>query len=129
MKQILTVFKFTFREAAKKKAFIITTVIIMALVLIMCFIPRIVDSFKGDNKKQAADKTWYYKDLTQLIPGAKELLSATYANIEFVDGDPSQEAVYRDEIKEDANKTMIIISEENGATAIKVVSKNFLSSV
>lgn len=129
MKQILTVFKFTFREAAKKKAFIITTVIIMALVLIMCFIPRIVDSFKGDTKKEAADKTCYFMDQSQLIPGAKELLSATYANIEFVDGDPSQEAVYRDEIKEDANKTLIIISEENGAPAIKVVSKNFLSSV
>lgn len=129
MKQILTVFRFTFREAAKKKAFIITTVIIMAIILIMCFIPRIVEAFKGDIKADEMTKTCYFIDKDQLIPGAKEMLSLQYGDTDFVDGDLLQADSYREEIKTDAKKSMIVITEVDGIPNIQVTAKNFLSSI
>ena len=48
MKQILTVFKFTYLDAFKKKAFIITTVVLIALVFIVCLIPSMIEIFSDD---------------------------------------------------------------------------------
>ena len=39
MRQITTVFAYTLKEAARKKAFIVSTVIIMIMVLALCLAP------------------------------------------------------------------------------------------
>ena len=129
MKQILTVFRFTFREAVKKKAFIISTMIILAIILIMCFIPRIMESLKGDNKSDEVTKTCYFIDKDQLIPGAKETLALMYTDTEFVDGDLSQADSYREKIEKDADFSMITITGVDGVPNIQLTVKNFLSSI
>ena len=43
MKQILTVLSFTFRDAVRKKAFLISTIIIAVAILILCAIPRFAE--------------------------------------------------------------------------------------
>lgn len=129
MKQILTVFRFTFREAIKKKTFIISTVIIMAIILIMCVIPRIMEAIEGDNQTDEMTKTCYFIDKDQLIPGAKEMLSLTFGDTKFVDGDLLQADSYREEIKKDAKKAMIIITNVDGVPNIQLTNKNFMSSI
>ena len=52
MKQVITVFAYTFKEGIRKKAFWVSTVIIMALILLLCFAPRIITAFET----QEADK-------------------------------------------------------------------------
>ena len=47
MRQITTVFAYTLKEAARKKAFIVSTVIIMIMVLALCLAPRIISAVKG----------------------------------------------------------------------------------
>lgn len=129
MKQILTVFKFTFREAVKKKTFIISTAIIMALMLIMCLIPRIMNSFDEEKDVDKKTQTCYFIDNSQLIPEAKEALSLKYTDTEFIEGDPSQADSYREKIKKDADVFMIVISEENGIPNICLATQNFMSSI
>ena len=42
MKQILTVFSYTFKEGIRKKAFWISTIVIMVLLGVMCANPRVM---------------------------------------------------------------------------------------
>ena len=53
MRNLFTVMKFTMREMARKKSFIISTIIILALIVIGFSIPKIVSAIQGEkgNKK------------------------------------------------------------------------------
>ena len=55
MKQITTVFSYTLKEAARKKAFIVSTVIIMIMVLALCLAPRIISAVKGGGEEKNTD--------------------------------------------------------------------------
>ena len=48
MKNILTVMKFTMKEMIKRKSFIISTLIILALIVLGFNVPRIIKSFQGE---------------------------------------------------------------------------------
>ena len=48
MKQFFTVFRFTFMDAVRKKAFIASTAILLILILVACMIPRAIDWFTPD---------------------------------------------------------------------------------
>ncbi len=49
MKDIITVMKFTIKEMAKRKSFIISTLIIILLIIIGFNVPNILKTFKGEN--------------------------------------------------------------------------------
>ena len=48
MKDMLTVLKYTIKENVTKKAFIITTAILMAMIIIICNIPNIINLFESE---------------------------------------------------------------------------------
>ena len=50
MKQVLTVFQYTFKEGIRKKAFWVSTIIIMALILLLCFVPKIMSAFEKQDE-------------------------------------------------------------------------------
>ena len=50
MKDMITVIKFTIREMVKRKSFIVSTLIILAMIVIGFNIPNIIKSFKGGNE-------------------------------------------------------------------------------
>ena len=52
MKQIMTVFGFTFRTAIRKKSFIISSVVMLALVLILCSLPQIMSFFSSKGTRR-----------------------------------------------------------------------------
>ncbi len=49
MKDMLTVLKYTIKENITKKSFIITTVILMAMIVILCNIPNIIKLFENED--------------------------------------------------------------------------------
>ena len=56
MKQIMTIFAYTFKEGIRKKAFWVSSVIIAALILLLCLAPRILSAFQKD-EKEAQEQT------------------------------------------------------------------------
>ena len=55
MKQMLIVFVYTLKEGIRKKAFWISTIIIMAAVLLLCAVPRVFTAFTGEKSTEKAD--------------------------------------------------------------------------
>jgi ABC-2 type transport system permease protein len=126
MKQILTVFRFTFVEAARKKSFIIMTCIVLVLILLSCMLPmlsgQIASAFDSDQSK-----TCYLLIDSDRIPGAKATLQALYPGVEFFDGDKNLSGTYKDEIKVDGDTAMIEIVETDGIPYLRVTTKDFMS--
>lgn len=57
MKDILTVFRFTLRDGARKKAFWVTTIIVLVLIVGICCVPRVMDLFSGGNASEPGSET------------------------------------------------------------------------
>ena len=143
MKQILTVFAFTYKDAIRKKAFIVSTILILAAIVIACAIPGISNALTSDNDSDSIgtqsesnqenteepDKTCYYLDEEALIPEAVENLQAQFTSWKIEAADPAKEAEYRTEIKESENRSMIKIVMQNDMPFITVVNKNVLSGI
>lgn len=51
MKNLITVIKFSIREMIRKKSFLISTIIILALVVIACALPRIISALQENDSK------------------------------------------------------------------------------
>ena len=50
MKDMFTVLKYTIKENITKKAFIIATAILMAIIIIVCNVPNIINLFSDENE-------------------------------------------------------------------------------
>lgn len=57
MKELITVAKFTMKEMVKRKAFLISNLIILIIIVIGFNVPNIMEAFKGDNT-QTEDVVW-----------------------------------------------------------------------
>ena len=83
MKQILTVFSFTFMEAVKKKAFKISSIIMALLIIALFSVPAIINAVSKE-KPETRDKTCYYIDSENSIPGGMSALSAYFPDTDFI---------------------------------------------
>lgn len=53
MKQIGIIMQYTFNDAIRKKAFKISTIIVVLLIALLCALPRVIASFDdGDNSAE-----------------------------------------------------------------------------
>lgn len=144
MRQILTVFAFTYKDAIRKKAFIISTILILAAIVIACAIPRISNALKSEPNSTEAGltaeaedsrggeetgKICYYIDEENLIPEAVESLQTRFTSWKIEAADPAKEAECRAEIKESENYSMVKITMQNEMPFITVVNKNVLSGI
>lgn len=140
MKQIMIVFGYTFRDAARKKAFIISSVIMAFFVLILFFIPRIVTLFSsgvqtesgeysGEPVQKFTDKICYYADDNNLINNGGQVLSSVFTDTEFIAADADKIESYRSEIETNADISLIVVTEQNGMPFITVVTKDFMSGI
>ncbi len=140
MKQILTVFRFTFLDGIRKKAFIISTVIMAALIIILFALPALLDS--SDNSaapeigtaesvqiEKSRPYTAYYIDQNGLIPGAVETLSAAFGNTRFIAGDTASIEDYRAEIAEDSDISLVEVVPGGDMPFVSVVTKDFMSGL
>ncbi len=132
MRNIFTVFAYTFKIAARKKAFILTTVIIMALVLVLCSVPRLLNAFTGgdpDSLTEGAFYRCYYIDEEDMIPHGEIALYNEMKNTFFPVGELSRLDEYRAEINDDATVSVIIVENVDGAPHIRVIARDFMSNM
>lgn len=124
MKSMLAVLGFTFRERARKKSFILSTVIILLLVVLVMFIPNLI----GKATKSGAgiplgttspsftlfiiDPDGVLSD--QLAQSSKSILNDYHTLLQK----PADENKLRDEIKSDENKALLVVELVNGSPAI-----------
>lgn len=144
MKQILTVFAFTYKDAIRKKAFIISTVIILASILVICAIPGISSALKkeepgAENTQQSGEaeksetkeksKVCYYLDEEELIPAGLGTLREAFPNWTVKESGTEEETGLREQIRESEDIALVKITKDGELPFITVVNKNFMSGI
>lgn len=135
MKQILTVFSYTFKEGIRKKAFWISTIVIMVLLGVMCAIPRVMSFFdngeEGTDTKTEYSGICYLVDETGVFEKEIEYLKAAYPGMNF-------KSIEEDEVKglekavdesKSRNVAILSIQEKDAAPVLEITVSNFLSKV
>lgn len=137
MKQIFIIMRYTFKDAVKKKAFKISTIIIILIIAALCAVPRFL-SFSDDSPEQAPENAaaaetsekYYYIDEEHLISGGAEALKNAFPYAEIIEGSETAIPDYDAEIKNDASVSAIIIygaQSVDEIPSVEVVTKNFMS--
>lgn len=131
MKQILTVFGFTFRDAVKKKAFIISTVIIMILLLIITSLPRIIEAFSDDENidDEYEGYTCYFIDENNLIEKGLDTLIAALPGADIFPGEADKLDEYKGYVLDDKKTTVVNVIKKDELPFIKVMTKDFMSGL
>lgn len=147
MKQIGIVFWYTLKDAARKKAFKVSTVILLLVVLVLCLILRITgedsstpetelpgnaiqeEPADGDETEWVKEGTCYYIDDNHLILEGLDALQKALPQYEFVIADAKEEETLRDLIAEQADISLIVVEAGEDTPFVRVVNKDFLSGV
>lgn len=130
MKQIFTVFAFTLKDAIRKKAFIISTAIILALIIggsaaLAIFMGSFDETDEGTD--EAPQKNiCYYLDEHDILPGAAEALTVLY-DVKEITAAEKEDVVAQ--IKEDKSISLLEVSAKNSQPLVTVYSKDFMSGV
>ncbi len=150
MKQILTVCTYTFRDGARKKAFLITTVVLMALIFLLCLVPGVIALFDDtstgipeaappptattpdppptDRPDSPSSERCYLIDDAGLIPGALEALSAL-PDITVEAAPSSQLEAIRAEIADNGSISAIVIDPNaGGLPLIRILERDFMTT-
>ena len=142
MKQIGTIMQYTFHDAIKKKAFKISTIIVVLLIALLCALPRVISLFdmseenNGSKEEQSStvpsfsDKC-YYIDNENLIPGGIEALKTYYKDAEIQTGSEEKLHQYKEEIGKDGAVSAIVVSRQEGTAIpnIRIITKDFMSGI
>lgn len=131
MNQIMTVFKYTFRDAVRKKAFKISTAIMLLLVLVITMIPMIASSSEEgtDNTATYEGYSCYYIDEQNLIKNGQTALSAAMPGLVIKDGNAANLSEYSAMLSEDKNLVLITVTEKDGLPFITITTGDFMSGV
>ncbi len=133
MKQILTVFSYTFKEGIHKKAFWISTGIIVAMILLACLVPRIFLSSEG--KADSEDVGHEKKGICYLIDEAGifaeniEQFEVRYPELRFeISGIQNLEEL-KVNIREHEQNSLIYIKNTDKQPVLHVVNANFMKGI
>ena len=122
MNEIKTVFGFTVRSAVRKKPFKVTTIVLLALLLILCALPSLLssDAETPPEETPADEKSYacYYIDPKGLIPGGRETLAALLPDAEVLDGDIARLDEYGLECDDNGATLVVEVVEREGAPFI-----------
>lgn len=139
MKQISIIMKYTFNDAVKKKAFKISTLIIVLLIAIVCALPRIISSFSKDDAGGSeapgtavtVTEKCYYIDSDNLIPGGAEALKTYLPQANVIAGDISKISDYENEVHNDDSAYIVNVVKkgDNTQPGIEITAKSFMSSI
>ncbi|MBQ1256331.1 MAG: ABC transporter permease, partial [Clostridia bacterium] len=131
MKQFFTVFRFTYMDAVKKKAFIISTAILLVLILVACLIPKGIALFSGDSAGEeavdfASAPYLQYLDENNLIPGGEKILSDALYNVAVI---AKEEASKAEQLVKDGELDAFIrITGAEGNPEIGIYIRDFMHS-
>ena len=119
MKDILTVMKFTIKDMAKRKSFIISTLIILILIVIGFNVPNIIKNIKGENTE---DKLLIV-DSENIFEGNLELLKQMNLGYGIEIGNDTFDEIKEKIENEDIYGAIIIEKQENNIK-VRYIIKN-----
>ena len=125
MKDLLTVIKFTMKDMAKRKSFIVSTLIILVLIVIGFNIPKFIKTIKGDENTQ--DKLLII-DSENVFEGTLEQLKSLNLgyNIE-VENKKIQYDEIKEKIENEELEAVLLIEKQSDNTNIRYIVKNMNS--
>lgn len=125
MKDLLTVIKFTMKDMAKRKSFIVSTLIILVLIIIGFNIPKFIKTIKGDENTQ--DKLLII-DSENVFEGTLEQLKNLNLgyNIE-VENKKIQYDEIKEKIENEELEAVLLIEKQSDNTNIRYIVKNMNS--
>ena len=150
MKQILTVFSYTFKEGIRKKAFLISTAIIMAMILLLCLAPRVISVFQDKDTKQegaaqeeatqeGATQTdgsqtekkgiCYFVDETGIFQKDMAGFEALYPELDFAISEKADLEELKENVAEHEKNSLIYIENQQEVPVIHVVNANFMKGI
>ena len=125
MKDLKTVIAFTIKDMAKRKSFIISTLIILVLIVIGFNIPNIMKAITGDNENVSETKILIV-DSTNVFEGT--LPSLNYMelgyNVQVANNEVSFEDIKNRIENNDINEAMIIEPKEDGTYKLRYIVEN-----
>lgn len=128
MKQIFTVFAFTLKDAIRKKAFIISTAIILALIIggsaVLAIFTGSTDATDEGTDEAPQKNICYYLDEHDILPGVAEALTVLY-DVKEITAAEKEDVVAQ--IKEDKSISLLEVSAKNSQPLVTVYSKDFMS--
>lgn len=141
MKQVITVFAYTFKEGIRKKAFWVSTVIIMALILLLCFAPRIITAFEtqeADKKSASAgevqteegkDGICYFIDETGVFEKNLAAFQSVYPDLLFRISDVRDLEALKEDVAENEKHSILYIEDQEGLPFFCVINTNFMKGI
>lgn len=137
MKEILAVFRFTFKDNIRKRAFILTTLLVLALIVVACALPALTGGQEEDGGQGASgsgavskDSVCYLLDADGVIPGAKEALAAALPSVDFRDGEPAKLDEYKQTMLDDKSVSALEIAPgEGGLPQVRLYTADFMSGL
>ena len=126
MRGIFNVFRFTFMEQVRKKSFIISTAIIYALVIIAICVPAIISSAKSKSNGTTpnSSETVYVIDSDKIVSGNLSEFAANFSGYKFVLQQQSDKNNLINSIKDNDDKTLIVLSLKNGSPSFDYYCKS-----
>ncbi|MDR3313694.1 MAG: ABC transporter permease [Oscillospiraceae bacterium] len=135
MKQVLTAAAFTFKDGVRKKAFIITNIILMLVVLVACILlPKIGsgggDLLAGENSSYGAGLTCFLLDETgnTAIPNAELALQSAQLRVTALDSPLRLEGA-KAHVRENDDAALVrILPGEDGVPLLEIYTKSMMSA-
>ena len=141
MNQVMTVFRYTFQEAVRKKSFKVSSIVLLAaivliFVLIAAFSGTGADT-EADAAPDAAGYRLYYIDEQSLIPGGADALSEALG-AEVTQADAAQYEDLKRRISEDGDLALVQVTPDDGSTSwtlrqgmpmLRILTKDVMSGV
>lgn len=119
MKNLFTVMKFTMREMVRKKSFIISTIIILALIVVGFSLPKILSTIQ----EEQGNKKVLISDESDVFEGSLESLKTMDLPYEITISKTSYDDIKK-KIENEEIKTAIIIEKENEQIKMRYVVEN-----
>lgn len=119
MKDIITVMKFTIKDMVKRKSFVISTLIILALIVIGFNVPNIIKSIKGEDTE---DKLLIV-DEQNIFEGSLEQLKNIDLGYEIEIGQNTYEEIKK-KIEEEEIDSAIVIEKQENHVKIRYIVEN-----
>ena len=141
MKQIWIIFLYTLKDAARKKAFKISTVILLVAVLGACLIINLTskndaeqDSTteteqESDDDQKETEGIIYYVDSENLVPGGLQIMQEAFPGYMVEPGEDHLVETYRKEIAQDSEMSLVIVSAIEEGPYVRVINKDFMSGI
>lgn len=119
MKDIITVMKFTIKDMVKRKSFVISTLIILALIIIGFNVPNIIKSIKGEDTQ---DKLLIV-DEQNIFEGNLEPLKSADLGYEIEIGQNTYEEIKK-KIEDEEIDSAIVIEKQENNVKIRYIVEN-----